>query len=1197
MSTGTTPESNSSSLDWPLDGINLVEAAAGTGKTYNIETLVLRLLLERQLPITSLLVVTFTEAAAAELRTRIRKLLLNSFDAVANNQPCQDDRIPRLLRRAEEDGTEPLPLIRRALTDFDDAVISTIHGFCTRVLNENAFESGVRFHCTVESDCDALIRQCALDFYRKHFYHPAHAALMAALAESLRLTLNSLEQVAGHRIKRETLSFCSTVPLREGETLDELLDELVRLFDDVRSLPEQLPVESCAGFLNKPFRAEDFTEHNRILGTFRQTGEISSQLLETILIFRRDSIEEKLHKRRGQPDRLAAALDTPEMRKLDELARTIQRFKTLFLQTGAEFAARRVEELKREHNTITFDDMPRLVRDALEEPGSPLTRQLREKFSAGIIDEFQDTDPVQYRIFQKLFIEAEPQKTLFLVGDPRQAIYFFRGGDLATYLRAREDVAADRVYSLDTNYRSSPGMIRAVNRIFGKEHDAPFAVSPELLTLPEIHAPGEEEKAPGAVSPLRICRAPELNAENWPKYCAEAAVRLLNDPAVTIPNPKKEKEVRQLLPADIAILIRNRFEAAAITRALRKHGIPCVFTRSSSIYSSQEAKELLTFLQGVADAGNPRLIMNALTTPLGDGSVSLLLQLNQPEGEPRRLELQKKFRELADCWCRESFLKMFNDLLRKFNVAQRLLARAGGERQLCNFLQLGDLLQQESFRRGLGMNALLRFLAGKIADPGEKQPPDEELQQLETERSAVKLMTLHGSKGLEFPVVLLPTLWLCRATQDRMPRSPYHNRQGELEYDLWDSAEAKRTEKNERMQEQLRLAYVALTRAKYRCVLFSGFSSPRQKEDSPLEWLFRMKNAGAGELADTAAATNARRSIPMEIPPEMAEPLPTLTRTIYHPAAEPPPKLILPEWKNAITPNWVCASYSKLKPADDTPVPPLESPAADYDDELPGEESADEPPDGTGPFLLPGGKEAGNAIHKTLELLDFAAGREAVRRAVTPQLEIHGLLRDPARRETMIAAATELICNALSSPLPAGDGSTFTLAEIPVEKRLSELEFTYAFHRAFTTGDLKRLLAGFLRERFGTVEYPEWERTVSGGFLNGLIDLVFEHRGRFYIVDWKTNRAGNDLANFTPERLRNEMWHTFYFMQYLIYTVAWVKYLRHRLGTFGEAEYRDRFGGVFYLFLRGLSPEAPGRGVYFDKPEFRLIRELEAVIG
>lgn len=1197
MSTGTTPKSNSSSLDWPLDGINLVEAAAGTGKTYNIETLVLRLLLERQLPITSLLVVTFTEAAAAELRTRIRKLLLNCFDVIANNQPCQDDRIPRQLRRAEADGTDPLPLIRRALTDFDDAVISTIHGFCTRVLNENAFESGVRFHSNVESDCDAMIRQCALDFYRKNFYHPKHAALVTALGENLKLTLKSLEQVAGHRLKRESLTYCSVVPLREGETLEELLDELVRLLNDVRSFPEHLPVESCAEFLNKPFRVEDFTEYNRILAAFRQTGEISPPLLETILIFRRDSIEEKLKKRGGQPGRLAAALDTPEMHKLDELARTIQRFKTLFLQTGAEFAARRVEELKREHNTITFDDMPRLVRDALEEPGSPLLRQLRAKFTAGIIDEFQDTDPVQYRLFQKLFIEAEPQKTLFLVGDPRQAIYFFRGGDLQTYLRAREDVAPDRVYSLDTNYRSSPGMIRAVNRIFGKVHNAPFAVAPELLTLPEIHAPGGQEENPEPLSPLRICRAPELNAENWPKYCAEATVRLLNDPAVTIPDPAGEQEKRQLLPADIAILIRNRFEAAAITLALRNRGIPCVFTRSSSIYSSQEAKELLTFLQGVADAGNPRLIMNALTTPLGDGSVSLLLQLNQPEGEPRRLELQKKFRELADCWCRESFLKMFNDLLRKFNVAQRLLARAGGERQLSNFLQLGDLLQQESFRRGLGMNALLRFLAGKIADPGEKQPPDEELQQLETERSAVKLMTLHGSKGLEFPVVLLPTLWLCRATQDRMPRSPYHNRQGELEYDLWDSAEAKRTEKNERMQEQLRLAYVALTRAKYRCVLFSGSSSPRQKEDSPVEWLFRMKDAGAGELEDTAEATNARRTMPMEIPPEMAEPLPPLTGAVHHPAVEPPPKLVLPVWKNAITTNWLCASYSKLKPADDTPVPPLESPVADYDDELPGEADTDEPPDAPGPFLLPGGKEAGNAIHKTLELLDFAAGREAVRCAVTPQLEIHGLLRDSSRRNTMIDAATELICNTLHSPLPAGDGSSFTLSEVPQEKRISELEFTYSFHRVFTTSDLKRLLSGFLRERFGTVEYPEWERTVSGGFLNGLIDLVFEHRGRFYIVDWKTNRAGNDLANFTPERLRNEMWHTFYFMQYLIYTVAWVKYLRHRLGTFDEAEYRDRFGGVFYLFLRGLSPEVPGRGVYFDKPEFRLIRELEAVIG
>lgn len=1192
---------NSSSLDWPLDGINLVEAAAGTGKTYNIETLVLRLLLERQLPITSLLVVTFTEAAAAELRTRIRKLLLNCFDLLANNQPCRDDRIPHLIDRVKTASLEPLPLIRRALTDFDDAVINTIHGFCARVLNENAFESGVRFHCNVESNCDSLVRQCTLDFYRKYFYNPEHAALTAALGESLKLTPESLEQVAGHRIKREFLSFYSAVPLREGETLEELLDELARLFNEVRSFPEQLPVESCAAFLNKPFRLEDFIEHNKILGAFRKTGEISPPLLDTIMIFRRESIEEKLRKQKGQPDRLAAALDTPEMRRLDEFARTILRFKALFLLTGAESAARRVDELKREQNIITFDDMPRLVRDALEEPGSPLIRQLREKFAAGIIDEFQDTDPVQYRIFQRLFVEAEPQKTLFLVGDPRQAIYFFRGGDLATYLRARSDVAPERVYSLNTNYRSSPGMIRAVNRIFGKEHNAPFAVPDGQLTLPEIHAPDEQETEPETSFPLRICHAPELNAENWSKYCAEVAAGLLNDPTVTVPGPKPEnpeKPDRSLLPSDIAILIQNRFEAVAVGQALARRGIPSVFTRSSSIYASPEATELLTFLQGVAGAANPRLIMNALSTPLGGCSVSRLVELNQPEGEGQRLALQKKFRDLADKWLRNSFLMMFNHLLREFDVAPRLLASTGGERQLSNFLQLGDLLQQESFRRGLGMNALLRFLAGKIDDPGEKQPPDEELQQLETERSAVKLMTLHGSKGLEFPVVLLPTLWLCRATRDQMPRSPYHNPRGELEYDLGSSAETKRFEKNERMQEQLRLAYVALTRAKYRCFLFSGAHTQRQTADSPVEWLFRMKNAGAGELADTARSVNARRDMPMEIPPEMAEPLPPLTATLYHPAKPSGAELHLPVWKNAITPNWICASYSKLKPADDVQVPPLESPAADYDDEPSGDETPDEPAAETvGPFTLPGGKEAGNAIHKILELIDFAAGHDMVRRAVVPQLEIHGLLRDSSRRNAVIDSATDLVWNTLHSPLPAGDGSSFTLSEVPNGKRLSELEFTYSFHRAFTTGDLKRLLNEFLRERFGAVEYPEWSRAVSGGFLNGIIDLMFEHRGRFYIVDWKTNRAGGSLAHFTPEQLRSEMWHTFYFMQYLIYTVALVKYLKYRLGSFGEAEYHERFGGVFYLFLRGLSPEAPGRGIYFDKPEFRLIRELEAVIG
>ena len=1199
MSTPSVTANNSSSLDWPLDGINLVEAAAGTGKTYNIETLVLRLLLERALPITSLLVVTFTEAAAAELRTRIRKLLLQCFDHLVNRQPCDDDRIPLLLDRIDAwNRPEPADLLRQALTDFDDAVISTIHGFCSRVLKENAFESGVRFENNVESDCDELLRQCSMDFYRKYFYAPEHAVLLAALGTHLKLTPEALFQVAQYRVKRESLTFRASVPLRETETIGERLDRLARQLEQLRTLPERLPVEECAGFLKKPFRKEGFDLDNAVLDAFRRTGAATPALLETLSLFRRDTLENSLSKRGGKPALLAAALDTPEMRMLDEFANELEGFRALFLLRGAEFAFRRLEELKRDRNLMTFDDMPRLVRDALDLPGSPLAGQLRQKFSAGIIDEFQDTDPVQYRIFQKLFVEAEPQKTLFLVGDPRQAIYFFRGGDLATYLRARNDVEPGRVYSLDTNYRSSPGMIRAVNRIFGREHNAPFAVPPEVLTLPEIHAPGNgeagEESSP---SPLRIYRDPELHTESWPKYCAELTVRMLNAPEAALPDPDDRTTSRRLRPGDIAILVRNRYEAAAIRQALALRGIAGVFTRSDSIYHAPEAGELLTFLQGVAAGNDPRRIMNALSTPVGGCSLDQLLRLQQPEGEEERLALQQKFRILAKEWIEGSFLKMFTRLLREFDVAPRLLALPGGERQVSNLLQLGDLLQQESFRRGLGMNALIRFLAGKIENPGDKQPPEEELQQLETERSAVKIMTLHGSKGLEFPVVLLPTLWLCVASSNRSQQhGPYHNDRGLLEYDLSDSPETRCAEQNERMQEQLRLAYVALTRAKYRCALFCGTHGRTRPEDSPIEWLFRMKNAGLEELKDCAGSTHARRDLPLEIPPEMAEPLPPLTGEIYHPDAEPAPEPVLAEWGNAVTPGWICASYSKLKPADDTPVPPLESPAADYDDELPGDAPAEEADD-AGPFALPGGKEAGNAIHKTLEIIDFSISKEAVRGAVTPQLEIHGLLRDPLRRETVIESASELICNALHSPLPAGDGTSFTLSEIPAEKRLSELEFTYAFHRPFTTADLKRLLAGFLRERFGAVEYPEWERAVSGGFLNGLIDLVFEHRGKFYIVDWKTNRAGNDLANFSPERLRSEMWHTFYFMQYLIYTVAWVKYLRQRLGRFEETDYRDRFGGVFYLFLRGLSPEVPGRGVYFDKPEFRLIRELEAVIG
>ena len=250
-------------------------------------------------------------------------------------------------------------------------------------------------------------------------------------------------------------------------------------------------------------------------------------------------------------------------------------------------------------------------------------------------------------------------------------------------------------------------------------------------------------------------------------------------------------------------------------------------------------------------------------------------------------------------------------------------------------------------------------------------------------------------------------------------------------------------------------------------------------------------------------------------------------------------------------------------------------------------------------LALPGGTATGNAWHGILEKIDFAASEEEILARTQFQLQSCGLLKDPERAEERVRLTAELIRRTLNVTLTDADDCSFSLNSLGAGDRLSELEFYYRFRQSFHAGKLRQLLEPYVRQRFGTLAggWEEWFFRISGGYLNGFIDLVFRHHGKYFIVDWKSNRLGGKLRNFEPERLGGAMADSFYFLHYLIYVVALVKYLRLKLGCFGRMEYETLFGGVYYLFLRGLSEEHPGRGVFYEKPEYALIEALEEVIG
>jgi len=1028
-------------------------------------------------------------------------------------------------------------------------------------LEENAFESGVLFRSELVKDVSGILAELGMDFYRRTFYGPG-PELRSALAELAGITPGSLGEIAKLRFDHPGLIVRSEV---DGEP-ELYLHQAETLIEELRGsgLPEAL--EEFAPYLNKlgGLAAADAPSV--------AAEALRSDDIKPLLQFGLSSLEDKVKKKpKGTtPEAVLARLEAGPFGLVDCLAEAVRNYGIALKLAASRFVQEAFTAKRGRENFLTFNDLLEQVHHALHLPDSPLAAALRERFPIGIVDEFQDTDPIQYEIFRAIF--GHPGGTLYMVGDPRQAIYAFRGGDIATYRRAvRElEAAGGAKYELAVNYRSAAAMVADVNALFHRHAD-PFADA--TIRFPEVGAP---EDAPGLLRngaavahPLRIVRLPEANADECRRRTVAAVLELLTDPSLRLPD-REEPGIR---PRDIAILVRNRYEAEPLADELHQRHVPAVFTRTGNVFASEDARELLTVLRA-ASSGSVRDLPNILATPLGGMPLAELVGLGSERGEARLAAGQEKLRELQTLWESASFIEFFNALLAAYGVRRRYPALPRGERKLTNLLQLGDLLEQESSRRGLSPAGVADFLAARIADP-DQGDSDEYQQLLETDREAVTLMTVHGSKGLEFPVVLLPGLYLDDA---RSRAELFHNAAGDLEYDLTGSPEGVRSAELERLQELLRLAYVAVTRAKYHCRIFWG----KGKNNSSLDWLLRLRDGAESPVEALLASPEPR------IPETLAEVSPEeIAFRDYRYVPGGGLELELLPARPAVDSGWQFVSYSSLSPqgGHDSPF--------DYDGGREEEPLPAEEPVAGGIFSVRGGAAAGNAWHRIFELADFDADEAALRGLALPPLADFGVIRGGEDPEEKLALTVRMVSDVFHTPLRGG----FCLADVSRKDRLSELEFAYRFRSGFSVESLRELLAPYAAGRFGLTAWPPWSRTVTGGCLNGFIDLFFRHDGLYYLLDWKSNRLGGSLANFQPERLPAAMADSFYFLQYLIYTIAAVKYLRMRLGRFGEEEYGESFGGVFYLFVRGVSPEHPGRGVFYDKPPYALIRNLEELIG
>ncbi|MEZ5603592.1 MAG: UvrD-helicase domain-containing protein [Burkholderiaceae bacterium] len=1202
-----------------LEGLHLLEADAGTGKTWTIAGLVVRALLERELGIEQLLVVTFTNAATAELGARIRQ-------RIAQLERLLDDRLEARATAVDEpfclafaaglDDAAALrarSALRIALARVDEMAVHTIHGFCQRVVDEHALSIGVPSGLAVSADSAAPELARLADWWRAQAREASPARLLAFGLAGLTpdvlhaavkaLAANPLARVAPaagdwRAVEAELIALRDELATALGREGDALLD--------------WIGVKGNAD--GTRFRVAWATKWLDALRRFC-TDPHPAALPDAI-----GKLAAPRFGDRPPPFTIPAICE-----RLSTLGASIARLPAWIAQEIAAVAAAERHDDLAKAQALGFDDLLRLVHDALadREEGVALATALRERYPMALIDECQDTDPLQWAIFRRIYVDAAPSgpgqapPALVLVGDPKQAIYAFRGADVYSYLDARD--AVRRIHRLGENQRASRALVAAINAIFRRER--PFLVDEigfaeaGVGARPRRSLDAGDGASRSALTVVRLQADPEsgwLGATAARRQAVDACVgeigRLLGSGA--------RLGDSALRPADIAVLVNAHWQGTEIKRALAAAGIGAAEVSRDSVLATLECSELMRIVAAIADPADPGLLRAALaTTLLGEDARSLRL-LDADAGGA--LATASRFARAREDWQRHGPIAALRRLIRDEGVGARLAATRDGDRRLTNLLHLVELLgDDEEARRG-PQQALHAWARRRLA--GEADERETEELRLESDEDLVRILTVHKSKGLEFPVVFLPYAWSSKSPRLATPQT-WHERAPEGHWravlDFAPTPETTRQCASESHAEALRAMYVALTRAEQRCYLFWGVAAGAQF--SPLAWLLagvdpsvqkewrpglkapqpldaQAVDRGLDACRERASASDPAAMIVVDAPALAAGGGETqagqrATRDERPAGAEAfadagSDALSARPWRTAIAAPLVTTSFSAIVSAlhaddggaraqdaverpdhDQFPAPLDEAPAA-------GEASIR--------FRFPSGAQAGVCLHGVLEDARFDARFD--RRAVADRLLRGGYRRLDAGQ------VAEWLEQVVAAPMRAAQGETIRLPEVPMARQVRELDFLLCGHAVSDRAIIETVGSEFAID--AAAGAARWS-----GFLRGFVDLVFEHGGRYYLLDWKSNHLGDSASRYAAGPLATAMRANAYSLQACLYALALHRWLRRRLRGY---DYERHFGGALYVFLRGAGLEAPGvegAGVHASRPSARLIDALDRLFA
>ncbi|MGV7206843.1 exodeoxyribonuclease V subunit beta [Oxalobacteraceae bacterium A2-2] len=1195
---------------FPLHGTRLIEASAGTGKTWTIAALYLRLVLghggeqafPRPLLPADILVMTFTRAATKELSNRIRERLLEAA-AYFRGQPARaDDYLDALLAAYPDDTARQRAAYRLVLAaeTMDEAAIFTIDAWCQRMLREHAFDSGSLFDETLVTDERRLFEDAAHDYWRQQVY-PLNPRALELLQECW-ADVGQLKAGVRELVQRKHL-----LPGVAQEPLGALIAREQGALEAQLALLKQGWRERLQCMADW-FAAEREAHPKGFSGTRLKPASLDKWL-------------QRLNEWAMRPSQVDTGLKPAEWRKLTPaglsdccnkgytpaLPAVFGEVEPLFEALGklaplahalhyhaAGAIARRMEELKRRSREYGFADMLERLRGVLlGENGEALRKRITEQFPVAMVDEFQDTSPEQYQIFDLLYRTQDnnPELGLFLIGDPKQSIYGFRGADIHSYLRARA-ATEGRHYKLGTNYRSTAALVEAVNRVFLHAEGPGCArgafrfrtADSDRLPFDAVGAAGRKEKLVGVDGPLQAltvgCSVADMKADELRAYfahhCAEHIVRLLNDERAGFEGPDG---FRRLQPADIAVLVRGRTEARFIRRALAQRRVQSVYlSDKNSVLDSDEARDLLRWLAALANPLDGELARAAFATRTAQLPLAELARLAQDElAWEQRVE---QLKELHIVWQRQGVLAMLRRFIHELGLPSMLLGQPGGERSLTNLLHLAELLQTAS-RQLDGEQALIRWLAEQMEDGSEQG--DERVLRLESDAELVKVITVHKSKGLEYPLVYLPYAATARKVKPG-GFMEYAGQDGERRIDPFGSAEAQAAAEEARLAEDLRLLYVALTRPRH--LLWLGVAG-KGLSDSALGYLLSGGSPDAAldgeqllehwERVRGGCDTIAARLL------EEADTVTMLTRQ-----DEQPELLPTRPYQGRFERDWSVGSFTSLaRRSSAVGAQPVPVPRHALEEKLleqgAGALAAPAQRTGDAPWhRFPRGSVPGNFLHEQLEWMGqegFGCVRDPGFDArLARRIERAGWANRGEDATAWLHAIAETVLPPLGVALADLDGG------------LPEMEFWFPSER-LSSGALDRLCRVHLLD--GTPRPLLPERQLHG-MLKGFTDLVFEHQGRYWVLDYKSNALGGADVAYHQQALAAGMAEHRYDIQGALYMLALHRLLQSRLGD--DYDPASQLGGALFLFLRGIG-HAQTRGCYLLEPHPELLEGLDRLLG